>query len=962
MKKHLNLVLSIALLFGMVAPSWGQSTTQGKRFWVALPFSNGPSGALELFEPFLAISAQKACDVKISQPAGSWSTSLSVGANSWTVLSNGNPDDQGREATVATPGTPAIPNEVWYNKSWTVSTASEPSTPFPYGLLVEATEEISLYAAMRGVASFDATNVLPEGTLQSEYILQDYPPYNNQNEAHSLFVIVAAEDNTKVDIDLSNPTYKGTTGRIQVTLNKGQSYQVISKDQTTFSGTRVRAYATTDHSAPKPIAVFSGADFTRIPGAKSARDCLYEQAMPLDYWGTEFVVTRSVDKDANRIRITAGDNQAQVFIDGNSRPAVTINAGDTWEFEMSENLATGDMASAISSAGHTAPPVLTGLVHYIKTSCPCAVYSYDVSRQYAASTTTDPVGDPAMVWISPLQQRISKITFGACGTLKCKSCSDKCWTNQHYVNIVCLTTDTASVNLRSEKGEIATPFTVVDGNPTYSYARVFLVDTDESDVAKVFTLSSSNGVIAHVYGSGYNESYAYSVGSATVKQGISVGGYIFTDGSVSKEKFCIGNGPLTFDATVGTDNVTSVNWNFGDGISVSNAAAKMEHEYMNPGWYDVTAELFGAPACTVVSGRQPLLATVNFSFYVARPDTIHRIDTICVDPDYSGGGTTLDTSYIRCDTVVITHNLVLRKSVHTFDTIAHDVAVINGVEYTTSQDGITWTVKNRAGCDSIITCNLQIVKCLDLQIVNDSAAQHACAGDVYNLPFSIDRDGQAGNAWMEKIVYENHYGYQCIDCPHPDYPVATNRYPVTLDVTTDEGGRKSGTIALPIRDWKPGLYTVQIVVEDALCTQPGETPLHSPILNLAIYYPSNIFAFKFNNVLAVYQKGYGGNKGYEFTAYQWYRNGEKIDALQNQTAKTSIYHTEEKFTSGDEYFVLLTDNKYVTLPSCPFTIPDQLDDYNPKKDAPAATKALKNNRMCIVIDDRVYDIFGQRIQ
>ena len=120
--------------------------------------------------------------------------------------------------------------------------------------------------------------------------------------------------------------------------------------------------------------------------------------------------------------------------------------------------------------------------------------------------------------------------------------------------------------------------------------------------------------------------------------------------------------------------------------------------------YDVTAELFGAPACTVVSGRQPLLATVNFSFYVARPDTIHRIDTVCVDPDYSGEETTLDTSYIRCDTVVITHNLVLRKSAHTFDTVAHDVAVINGVEYTTSQDGITWTVKNRAGCDSIITC------------------------------------------------------------------------------------------------------------------------------------------------------------------------------------------------------------------------------------------------------------------
>ncbi len=935
MKKHLNLVLSIALLFGMVAPSWGQTSTEGKEFWVALLMANSPSGFSEkTFKPFIAISAKKACKVTVSNPSQGWSQAeRNVQADSWLII-----DD--------------IPLERWYDKNWSADNASEIVTKL--GIKVDATEEVSVYAAIRMEFSYDASNILPTTALQSEYIIQDYPPYNSEGVSHAVFTILATEDNTEVAITPTTATIKGKPAnqRFTVTLQKGQTYQVISGDKKTFSGTRVRAYATTDHSAPKPIAVFQGADFTQVPGGKSARDCLYEQAMPLDYWGTEFVVTRSVERDANRIRITAGENQAQVYLDGNASPVTTIKAGETWEFEMSEHVAD-TLASDIAKTGRDIPPIITGEAHYIKTSCPVAVYSYDVSSDYRLKNTTK-IGDPSMVWISPLQQRIGKITFGACGTSGSEG-----HTNRHYVNIVCLTADVDNILLSSEQREkIALDFQPVQGNPTYSYARVFLVDTDKSNPDKVYTLSSSNGVIAHVYGSGTNESYAYSVGSATVKQGISVGGYIFTDGTVSKEKFCLGDGPLTFDATVGTDNVTSVNWNFGDGISVSNAPAKMDHEYMNPGWYDVTAELFGAPACTVVSGRQPLLATVNFSFYVARPDTIHRIDTVCVDPDYSGEETTLDTSYIRCDTVVITHNLVLRKSAHTFDTVAHDVAVINGVEYTTSQDGITWTVKNRAGCDSIITCNLQIVKCLDLQIVNDSAAQHACAGDVYNLPFSYDRDGEPGRAWMEKIENpSSEYELETSDTYHP-----INRYPVTLDVTTDEGGRKSGTIALPIRDWKPGLYTVRIVVEDALCTQPGETPLYSPILNLAIYYPSNIFAFKFNNVLAVYQKGYGGNKGYEFTAYQWYRNGEKIDALQNPTAKTSIYHTEEKFTSGDEYFVLLTDNKYVTLPSCPFTIPDQLDDYNPKKDAPAATKALKNNRMCIVIDDCVYDIFGQRIQ
>ena len=88
-------------------------------------------------------------------------------------------------------------------------------------------------------------------------------------------------------------------------------------------------------------------------------------------------------------------------------------------------------------------------------------------------------------------------------------------------------------------------------------------------------------------------------------------------------------------------------------------------------------------------------------------------------------------------------------------------------------------------------------------------------------------------------------------------------------------------IVLPVDNLKPGTYKAKITVDDPNCLQTLEFPL-----DIAIYYPDDIFKYKYNNVLAVYKKGFGGNvdPGYDFVAYQWYRNGEAIDG-----ATESIY-------------------------------------------------------------------------
>lgn len=225
-------------------------------------------------------------------------------------------------------------------------------------------------------------------------------------------------------------------------------------------------------------------------------------------------------------------------------------------------------------------------------------------------------------------------------------------------------------------------------------------------------------------------------------------------------------------------------------------------------------------------------------------------------------------------------------------------------------------------------------KCLDLKIHPDQAIPYGCGETAYEMPCSFAKGAKAGKAFF--ITDKNE------------------KYAVTIaPIKTAEDGRVQGVIAIPSEKWKPGIYGGHITIEDAICGGTTETAR----FEFAVRYPQNIFAMKFNNVLAVYLRGKGGNTGYDFKAYQWYRNEEPIPGATN-----SIYHTDAPFTPGDTYFVELTDQKNVKFPSCPFEIPEELDDYTPKKTEPAAVKALINDRMCIQLDDMIFDMFGQRIK
>jgi len=898
MKRFVKFVLFVVLAFVTTMPAWGQASTEGKEFWVALTLSAAPSSGLP--SPFIAVSTKEETTITITNPNdATWpGITRTVGANEWAVF-----DD--------------IPLAQWYptEANNIANIALQAGKTHNNGLKVVTDQDVSVFAALWMTNSFDAANVLPITVLQSEYYTQDYPPYikPSDGQALAMFTILATENNTRVRITPSTTTQDGhEAGRpYTVTLNAGQTYYVISQTLKTLSGTHVEALE------ERKIAVFQGDVFTQIPGGKSARDCTYEQAMPVDYWGTQFVVTRSKEKDANRVRATAYNDGTVVYI--NNKRAKMLNAGETLEFEMRKNPMT------VEGINPADIDVLEDAV-YVNATCPIAVYSYDVSNGYTSSPSEMDAsrGDPSMVWIAPLEQRIKHITFGVCGTSK---------TDKHYIDIVCQTISRENTTITPAPAE-AISWTEVPGAPEWSYARVHLSTAGKTGGGnRVFTLQNDDGCIAHVYGNGNDESYAYSVGSAAVSLGsIVVKDHVFEDGGFFDKGFCV-NDVLTFDASAGSTVIDKVEWNFGDGKVETVREASVKHEYPVKGWYDVTAKLYAHKDCpdTVYPPFN-----VNFSFYVKEPLTIQKKPTkLCMPEDYDGPMDSIGRITYDCDSIVITPYFFGKESSYQYNDTARDVAIINGEEYTSSQD-VTWTTKNEWECDHHITCHLVVVKCLDMQINNNPELQHTCMGEVFALPVSLDKDGLAGDAYLVR------WG-------------DGQRTELSLAGMIVDGTRLVGDITLPIEEWPAGKYSAQVMVRDSNCHYDA----YSPELNITVDYPKDVFARKFNNVLAVYAPGNGGNIGYDFRYFQWYRNGEAILG-----ANSAVYYSETPFQVGESYYVELTDAQGLTLPSCKMIIDEKdIEDYTGgSSNAPKAEKRLVNQQLRIVIDDREYDMYGQRVE
>ena len=615
MKKQLFNVLLCGLLLvpfiGTKADTVvdGQST-EGKDFWVTfMQADQDDNNSLKLE---LSISSRENCQATIENPFTGYSQTVDVvaGEMKLVTLYSGSVIANTARENMTTSG------KVCYAvNSESVDTCA---------LHVTSTANIALFATNYKKATFDATNVLPTASLLNEYVIQTYTPSDHGGTGStqgSHFAVIAAEDNTIIDYCPSVPTKVITDAQKRIdwdpegatpedyaianyqygrdtlhspVLKKGQVWYVWTgkKDGEPgdLSGTYVSA------QGGKKIAVFQGCPHTNIPYQKKERDHIFSQAMPTRYWGNTFALTASKERKIDIVRVMALNDETEVRINGEL--VHTINfASDKkhyWEFEIGANAKTIDGYSGNANKNNSC---------IVTTSCPCAVHLFLVSRKYDDVTN----GDPAMLWINPIEQQIDQVTFATYASSN--------GTTYHYTNVV---TDKPAL-MTLDGTSIADQFNPVSGSSNYYYAQISLGNEAASHTLK----SSGSNFIAHVYGFTENESYGYSAGGATkpLTQYITINGEIF---SPDTENTLCGEDTVKFACH--PDYVfNKIKWNFGDGVSqeftyeqVQGADSVVPHYYQTSGVYQAYVLIYreSSNVCVGQNAVDSIPITVTIGKYV----------------------------------------------------------------------------------------------------------------------------------------------------------------------------------------------------------------------------------------------------------------------------------------------------------------------------------------------------------
>lgn len=317
------------------------------------------------------------------------------------------------------------------------------------GIHVTSSRPIFLYASSYKLGTYEAATIYPTAVMGTHYMAQSYSE-NDKTEVG----FVAVENNTRLSMNV--PVF----GPRVVTLMRGQCYRMGGTD---FSGMEVT-------SNGKPFAMFQGTPVTKV-GGTFALDHLYEQAIPVDYWGNRFMLVSTAERTSgDLVQITSLRNCCDIYF--NDTLLATLQAGESFLYNL-----PSDSAGILRS---TRP--VSAMLYMKGNWC-----------------NDDKKGDPASVLIPPLQQAVSYSMFRPLGTPS---------VTLHHANIVA--PNSAVPFMRFDGIPIDSCFTATPGG--YAYARLSVPEGDH-------TLSCDSGrFVAWCYGlshiGGVAEGYAYIAGSA----------------------------------------------------------------------------------------------------------------------------------------------------------------------------------------------------------------------------------------------------------------------------------------------------------------------------------------------------------------------------------------------------------------------------------------------------------------
>lgn len=336
------------------------------------------------------------------------------------------------------------------------------------GIHLYSTDSVNVYALNYRTQSSDVAVIYPTESLGKEYFAMCYTPHpTSTNESNTEFLIVASADNTIVKITPTVDTDRGEKANVMFSriLNKGQSFQVQSNNSNIpGQGDLTGSYIVSD----KPIAFFSGVKATSIPETGSSRDHLFEQIPPTNTWGREFYIVPLEQRIMDTYRVLAAEDNTIVNIEGLNR-TVTLNRGKYFEFDLD-----------------------------YKAACRLIASRKVLLSQYCRSQDVNGVGDPFMIILSPISQKINDVTFEAYESALIKDI--------FYINVITLTSEVDHILL---DGISIKTFFKSFPNSKYAYARV----PTTKGTHRLYNPNKGGGFLAYVYGFGLRtESYGYGVG------------------------------------------------------------------------------------------------------------------------------------------------------------------------------------------------------------------------------------------------------------------------------------------------------------------------------------------------------------------------------------------------------------------------------------------------------------------
>jgi hypothetical protein len=323
-------------------------------------------------------------------------------------------------------------------------------------------------------------------TLGRDYYSVNYTQVSNSRYSYGYTYVIATEDNTNIEIIPSVNTFnipKGDT--LRVTLNKGEIYNIFGRvvvpgtstnQRSTgedLTGTRIRSIATSTSSC-KRIAVFSGSGKLSINcttnGAGSA-DNYIQQAFPSSAWGRKYLTVPTNRMPTNFYRVIVSDTSTTVKLNG----AVLNKASlvNNFYYEFSSNVANS-----------------------IESNLPVMVSQYITTAGSCGNNIIGGNGDPEMIYLSPIEQTINKVTINSTNNFNIGSA-------YHFANIVIPKKGATSLKI---DGVVITGSTVHPGDTNYLYYQPQLT-------AGSHTISSDSGFNAIAYGYGGAESYGYNAGA-----------------------------------------------------------------------------------------------------------------------------------------------------------------------------------------------------------------------------------------------------------------------------------------------------------------------------------------------------------------------------------------------------------------------------------------------------------------